>query len=398
MNDSQESRNEIENLFKLNIFNEMEYGTIIDIFQDYFLAHSLEENRDVITKYILNHYQHENSFLFSMFFNDVFSLGTRLYYALDKEEKIQVILPALVFHDLVRFDSQFCSILGHGLQIDHEDSLGFAFSQIFNYLLSEKLLSFQEFCEILNRSASYTSFKRIGRLIANLTTFKFIPFNEALNVLEFFKEKMDLNDNFMIDLILGIREKTLSLKQEENLLRFFLQAFSNVSNSEMNGECPENLMKGLSVLMASDLRERKPLFNIIRHCLNLGSLLIVAETLKYLIDTLVLSREELIALFNRLIDTKTLTWEEVPSLMSSKFTIKEISNIILSLMKSRGESITAQEFIGFFKALYKSARLNFTLVEIQQILEYIDREERELVKRITGLDIKELIEIFKSCK
>ncbi|MHA1763904.1 MAG: hypothetical protein ACTSYC_09150 [Promethearchaeota archaeon] len=296
----------------------------------------------------------------------------------------------------MRFDSQFCSILGHGLQIDHKDSLGFAFSQIIDYLLSEKLISFRELNEILIKTASYVNIKRIGRLIGNLISFEIIQFDEVIEILRFYKKTMDLDDISLANLILGMREKYLSMKQEEELLIYFLRAVSEASNSIMKGKCSENLIKVLSVIMASDLQERKPLLNIIKPCLYLKNQHVVAKVLKCLFDSMLLLKKELIMLFSQLIDTKILTWEQLPPLLSSSFAIKEIATVVLDLLRNHEKSLSAQYFIDFFKAFYNSKHLRFTNTEIQHILEYIDSQESDLVYRITGRNMEELMLIFSS--
>lgn len=391
MNDVEELT--LENLLNVNLSNPKQFNQVIYFFQNYLLDHEIGDNIKILNLFFTKKFQKDKSLVFSLLFREIFSLGVRMYHAQEKEEEIQVVIPARLLYELYENNNETISIIGNLIQIDHDDFLGYNFSQIMGWLLENELISIKHLSAILKAILldEGTTNIKIGRFIGNLLLYKIIDIQNMLTLVDLLVRDINLTKSEISNIIIGIRSKKLTKTQEDSLLEYFLTILSPKSSiNNKAGELSESI-EAFGALLSNDLCNNKPINHVILICMKSKKELLVADTLKYLLDTLIISEKKVSEFIIELLNKKMLRFEELASIISSKFTKKEILSILINIMKLKNDNISKQDFINLLASFLNHKYHDFTRFDFKSILEYMKTYESDLFERLFEISVEEIL-------
>ncbi len=387
-----ESKYTLEKILTLNIIDTKNYSNVIIYFQELFLTLEVKECVARLIRYFNEKFQQHDTMLLSSLFCEIFALGTRIYHAKEKEEVIQIILPALTFFNLYQINPNMSILLGNLIQYDHENSLGFHVAQIIEWLLDNHVISLPKLSEIFKTILvnEYTSRFRIGRLINSLIVFMVLQFNEALFLIELLREELNLDQIELSDLVIGIKIKSLTRGQENSLYEYYFKSFPFTDKMGEDDDY-SSYLKGLSSIISHDIVNRNSSINLINYCISIGYEHLIADSLKFLIDSLILSETTLINIFSDLLDNMCINYEQVSHLISKKFTKKEILRLLIKLIQAKYQVLTKQDFIHLFQGFLNNTKLGLSREDMKAIHGFLENYHSDIISPIHGIDFDTLV-------
>ena len=328
----------------------------------------------------------------ALFFIDLFYLGAPEYSGTEKD-RIFVQLPAITLKKLIDIDFNTSKIIGGIIQFDHSNHLGYQLSQIFDYLFEKKLITEAKFIDILQNIIvnEFASLMRVGRLLASLVHYNTFKISEVSEIIKEIRTISQLGIDEVSELIIGFNSSINSDSAKLKIIRDVLN-LDNFNSSMLKDEnCIRDPVIVIAKTLANNLYNNLSVTPIIEFTLNLGIERILADALKYMRDSLMISIKRISPLLWKFVIFERLEYDLVPKFISINFSKYEISEFIINFFKNEEIDITKDDFRLFLSGFYNQQFHGFKNQELKQILFHIRKIQPHFLNSMNIEDIDEFL-------
>ncbi|MHA1255496.1 MAG: hypothetical protein ACTSPS_07855 [Promethearchaeota archaeon] len=329
----------------------------------------------------------------ALFFMDLFYLGAPEYSGTEKDKIYFVELPAITLKKLIDISFNTSKIIGGIIQFDHPNHLGYQLSQIFDYLFEKELIIKAKFIQILQNiiTNEFASLMRVGRLLASFVHYNTFKISEVTEIIKEIRNSSQLGIDEVSELIIGFNSSINSDSAKIKIIRdvFILDKF----NSNMMKD--ENIIRDPVIVIAKTLSN--DLYNnfsanpIIEFIMSLEIERILAEALKYMRDSLMISLKRIVTILRKFIIYKRLEYNLIPKFISISFSKYEIAEFIVNFFKFEEIDLTKDEFSLFLSGFYNQQYHGFKNQDLKQIISHIRKIQPHFLNSMNIEDIDEFL-------
>ena len=328
----------------------------------------------------------------ALFFIDLFYLGAPEYSGTEKD-RIFVQLPAITLKKLIDIDFNTSKIIGGIIQFDHSNHLGYQLSQIFDYLFEKKLITEAKFIDILQNIIvnEFASLMRVGRLLASLVHYNTFKISEVSEIIKEIRTISQLGIDEVSELIIGFNSSINSDSAKLTIIRDVLNLDDFNSSMMKDESCMRDPVIVIAKTLSNDLYNNFSANPVIEFTLNLGIERILADALKYMRDSLMISIKRISPLLWKFVIFERLEYDLVPKFISINFSKYEISEFIINFFKNEEIDITKDDFRLFLSGFYNQQFHGFKNQELKQILFHIRKIQPHFLNSMNIEDIDEFL-------
>lgn len=328
----------------------------------------------------------------ALFFMDLFYLGAPEYSGTEKD-KIFVQLPAITLKKLIDINFNTSKIVGGIIQFDHSNHLGYQLSQIFDYLFEKELITKANFIDILHTIIvnEFASLMRVGRLLASFVHYSTFKISEVTEIIKEIRNFSQLGIDEVSELIIGFNSSINSDSAKLTIIRDVLD-LDNFNSSMMKDEnCMRDPVIVIAKTLAYDLYNNFSINPVIEFTMRLEIEKILADALKYMRDSLMISIKRIITILRKSVISKRLKYNLIPKFISINFSKYEISEFIVNFFKFEEVDLTKDEFSLFLSGFYNQQFHGFKNQDLKQILFHIRKIQPSFLNSMNIEDIDEFL-------
>ena len=328
-----------------------------------------------------------------LFFMDVFYLGAPEYSGTEKDKIYFIQLPAITLKKLNDIDFNTSKIIGGIIQFDHSNHLGYQLSQIFDYLFEKELNTKAKFIEILQNIMvnEFASLMRVGRLLASFVHYSTFKISEVTEIIKEIRNFSQLGIDEVSELIIGFNSSINSDSAKLTIIRDVLD-LDNFNSSMMKDEnCMRDPVIVIAKTLAYDLYNNFSINPVIEFTMRLEIEKILADALKYMRDSLMISIKRIITILRKSVISKRLKYNLIPKFISINFSKYEISEFIVNFFKFEEVDLTKDEFSLFLSGFYNQQFHGFKNQDLKQILFHIRKIQPSFLNSMNIEDIDEFL-------
>ena len=329
----------------------------------------------------------------ALFFMDVFYLGAPEYSGTDKDKIYFIELPAITLKKLIDIDFNTSKIIGGIIQFDHSNHLGYQLSQIFDYLFEKELITEAKFIDILQNIIvnEFASLMRVGRLLASLVHYNTFKISEVSEIIKEIRSISQLGINEVSELIIGFNSSINSDSAKLAIIRDVLNLDKFNSSMMKDENCIKDPVIVIAKTLANNLYNNLSVTPIIEFTLNLGIERILADALKYMRDSLMISIKRISPILWKFVIFERFEYDLVPKFISINFSKYEISEFIINFFKNEEIDITKDDFRLFLSGFYNQQFHGYEHQDLKQILFHIRKIQPHFLNSMNIEDIDEFL-------
>ena len=143
----------------------------------------------------------------------------------------------------------------------------------------------------------------------------------------------------------------------------------------------------IAKILSNNIYNNLSVFPIIEFSIDLGIEMILANALKYMNDSLMISIKRIITELRKYVILKRLEYDVIPKFISTNFSKYEISEFIVNFFKMEEVDINKDEFIIFLLGFYNQQFHGFDNQELKQILLHIRKIKPHFLNSINIGDV-----------
>lgn len=330
----------------------------------------------------------------ALFFMDVFYLGAPEYSGTEKDKIFFIELPAITLKKLIEIDFNISKIIGGIIQFDHSNHLGYQLSQIFDYLFENKLITKVKFVEILYNiiENEFASHLRVGRLFASFVHYKIFKIRDISEFIKEIRTISQLDIDEVSEIMIGFNSSITSDIAKLTLIRD-IGSLDKFNSSIMKND--KDSLRFPIILIAkafsNDLYNNFSVFPIIEFTMDLKIEIILADALKYMNDSLMISLKRVLPELRKFVILKRLEYNLIPKFISISFSKYEIAEFIVNFFKFEEIDLTKDEFSLFLSGFYNQQYHGFKNQDLKQIISHIRKIQPHFLNSMNIEDIDELL-------
>lgn len=329
----------------------------------------------------------------ALFFMDVFYLGAPEYSGTEKDKIYFIELPAITLKKLIDINFNTSKIVGGIVQFDHSNHLGYQLSQIFDYLFEKELIIKAKFIDILQNIIinEFASLMRVGRLLASFVHYSTFKISEVTEIIKEIRNFSQLGIDEVSELIIGFNSSINSDSAKLTIIRDVLN-LDNFNSSMMKDEnCMRDPVIVIAKTLSNDLYNNFSINPVIEFTMRLEVEKILADALKYMRDSLMISIKRIITILRKSVISKRLEYNLIPKFISINFSKYEISEFIVNFFKFEEVDLTKDEFSLFLSGFYNQQFHGFKNQDLKQILFHIRKIQPHFLNSMNIEDIDEFL-------
>ena len=329
----------------------------------------------------------------ALFFMDVFYLGAPEYSGTEKDKVYFIELPAITLKKLIDIDSNTSKIIGGIIQFDHSNHLGYQLSQIFDYLFEKELITEAKFIDILQNIIvnEFASLLRVGRLLASIVHYNTFKISEVSEIIKEIRSISQLGINEVSELIIGFNSSINSDSAKLAIIRDVLNLDKFNSSMMKDENCIKDPVIVIAKILANNLYNNLSVTPIIEFTMRLEIEKILADALKYMRDSLMISIKRIITILRKFVIYKRLEYNLIPKFISISFSKYEISEFIVNFFKFEEVDLTKNDFSLFLSGFYNQQFHGFKNQDLKQLFFHIRKIQPHFLNSMNIEDIDEFI-------
>ena len=330
---------------------------------------------------------------FALFFMDVFYLGAPEYSGTEKDKIYFIELPAITLKKLIDIDSNTSKIIGGIIQFDHSNHLGYQLSQIFDYLFEKELITEAKFIDILQNIIvnEFASLLRVGRLLASIVHYNTFKISEVSEIIKEIRSISQLGINEVSELIIGFNSSINSDSAKLAIIRDVLNLDKFNSSMMKDENCIKDPVIVIAKILANNLYNNLSVTPIIEFTMRLEIEKILADALKYMRDSLMISIKRIITILRKFVISKRLEYNLIPKFISISFSKYEISEFIVNFFKFEEVDLTKNDFSLFLSGFYNQQFHGFKNQDLKQLFFHIRKIQPHFLNSMNIEDIDEFL-------
>ena len=330
----------------------------------------------------------------ALFFMDVFYLGAPEYSGTEKDKIYFIELPAMTLKKLIDINFNTSKIIGGIIQFDHSNHLGYQLSQIFDYLFEKELITKAKFIDILQNiiANEFASLMRVGRLLASLVHYNTFKINDISEIIKEIRIISQLGIEEISDIIIGFSSDSAKLMIIKDVLD--LDKFnSSMMKDEYYVRVPVIV---IAKALSNNLYNNISVHPIIEFTMRLEIEKILADALKYMRDSLMISIKRIITVLRKFVISKRLEYNLIPKFISINFSKYEISEFIVNFFMIEDVDLTKDDFSLFLSGFYNQQFHGFKNQDLKQLLFHIRKIKPHFLNSMNIEDIDEFLNQIES--
>ena len=329
----------------------------------------------------------------ALFFMDVFYLGAPEYSGTEKDKVYFIELPAITLKKLIDIDFNTSKIIGGIIQFDHSNHLGYQLSQIFDYLFEKELITEAKFIDILQNIIvnEFASLLRVGRLLASIVHYNTFKISEVSEIIKEIRSISQLGINEVSELIIGFNSSINSDSAKLAIIRDVLNLDKFNSSMMKDENCIKDPVIVIAKILANNLYNNLSVTPIIEFTMRLEIEKILADALKYMRDSLMISIKRIITILRKFVISKRLEYNLIPKFISISFSKYEISEFIVNFFKFEEVDLTKNDFSLFLSGFYNQQFHGFKNQDLKQLFFHIRKIQPHFLNSMNIEDIDEFL-------
>lgn len=328
----------------------------------------------------------------ALFFMDLFYLGAPEYSGTEKD-KIFVQLPAITLKELIDIGFNTSKIIGGIIQFDHSNHLAYQLSQIFDYLFEKELITNAIFIDILQNIIvnEFASLMRVGRLLASFVHYHIFKISEVSEIFKEIRTISKLGIDEVSELIIGFNSSINSDSAKLKIISDVLNLDKFNSSTMKDENCIKDPVIVIAKTLSNDLYNNFSVIPIIEFTMRLEIEKILADSLKYMRDSLMISIKRIITILRKFVIFKRLEYNLIPKFISINFSKYEISEFIVKFFKFEEIDLTKDDFSSFLSGFYNQQFHGFKNQDLKQIIFHIQKIQPHFLNSMNIEDIDEFL-------
>jgi len=334
-----------------------------------------------------------NPRLCCLFFMDVFYLGAPEYSGTEKDKIYFIELPAITLKELIDIGFNTSKIIGGIIQFDHSNHLAYQLSQIFDYLFEKELITKAIFIDILQIIIvnEFASLMRVGRLLASFVHYHIFKISEVSEIIKEIRTISKLGIDEVSELIIGFNSSINSDSAKIKIIRDVLNLDKFNSSTMKDENCIKDPVIVIAKTLSNDLYNNFSVIPIIEFTMRLEIEKILADSLKYMRDSLMISIKRIITILRKFVISKRLEYNLIPKFISINFSKYEISEFIVNFFKFEEVDLTKDDFSLFLSGFYNQQFHGFKNQDLKQIIFHIRKIQPHFLNSMNIEDIDEFL-------
>ena len=233
---------------------------------------------------------------------------------------------------------------------------------------------------------------RVGRLLASLVHYNTFKINDISEIIKEIRIISQLGIEEISDIIIGFSSDSAKLMIIKDVLD--LDKFnSSMMKDEYYVRDPVIV---IAKALSNNLYNNISVHPIIEFTMRLEIEKILADALKYMRDSLMISIKRIITVLRKFVISKRLEYNLIPKFISINFSKYEISEFIVNFFMIEDVDLTKDDFSLFLSGFYNQQFHGFKNQDLKQLLFHIRKIKPHFLNSMNIEDIDEFLNQIES--
>ena len=232
---------------------------------------------------------------------------------------------------------------------------------------------------------------RVGRLLASFVHYNTFKISEITEIIKEIRNISQLGIDELSELIIGFNSSINSDSAKLAIIRDVLNLDKFNSSMMKDENCIKDPVIVIAKILSNDLYNNFSVVPIIEFTMRLEIEKILADALKYMRDSLMISIKRIITILRKFVISKRLEYNLIPKFISISFSKYEISEFIVNFFKFEEVDLTKNDFSLFLSGFYNQQFHGFKNQDLKQVILHIRKIQPHFLNSMNIEDIDEFL-------